>query len=204
MPRRARRERKARSITPSILSPAMPTAVPNGSLTRSKVARRLGVSVTTLRRMEGTLLHPQTGEGGVRMFDADEVEAAVIRVRRRERPEEPETGAVAAEVFTLFDDGVHPVDVIKKLLLAPNVVESLHTRWTRMQGHLVIPVEIRLQLESDLVGERPGPEGWEIDSPAALREKIVEMLAPHPCSRCQDGAAYLCRACAKAIEARLA
>lgn len=120
MPQKERKERKAPSITPSILSPAMPTVVPNGNLTRSKVARRLGVSVTTLRRMEGTLLHPQTGEGGVRMFDADEVEAAVIRVRRRERPEEPETGAVAAEVFTLFDEGVHPVDVIKKLLLAPN------------------------------------------------------------------------------------
>jgi hypothetical protein len=198
------KEQKTPSTTPSILSPAMRTAVPSGSLTRSKVARRLGVSVTTLRRMEGTLLHPQTGEGGVRMFDAEEVEAAVIRVRRRERPEEPETGAVAAEVFTLFDEGVHPVDVIKKLLLAPNVVESLHVQWTRMRGHLVIPVEIRLQLESDLVGDRPGPGGWEIDSPTALRKKIVELLAPQACNRCQDKPASFCRECAKTIGSRLA
>lgn len=44
-------------------------------LTRSQVAQRLGRSLATVRRLEGTVLHPQQDPQGVHRFDPDEVEA---------------------------------------------------------------------------------------------------------------------------------
>lgn len=43
-------------------------------LTRSQVARRLGKSIATVRRMEGVALHPQRDARGVQRFDPHEVE----------------------------------------------------------------------------------------------------------------------------------
>src|SRR5882724_5400885 len=45
-------------------------------LTRSGVAKRLGKSIATVRRMEGAELHPIRGANGVHLFDPDEVDAA--------------------------------------------------------------------------------------------------------------------------------
>src|SRR5690606_14384846 len=44
-------------------------------LTRTGVARRLGKSIATVRRMEGVELHPTRDERGVHHFDPDEVDA---------------------------------------------------------------------------------------------------------------------------------
>jgi len=44
-------------------------------LTRSGVAKRLGKSLATVRRMEGVELHPTRDERGVHHFDPEEVEA---------------------------------------------------------------------------------------------------------------------------------
>lgn len=59
----------------------MPTGMPAGvgyaalMLTRSGVAKRLGKSLATVRRMEGAELHPTRGSNGVHLFDPDEVDA---------------------------------------------------------------------------------------------------------------------------------
>jgi hypothetical protein len=46
-------------------------------LTRGQVARRLGKSIATVRRMEGNELHPARDERGVLRFTAEEVEHVV-------------------------------------------------------------------------------------------------------------------------------
>jgi hypothetical protein len=111
--------------------------LPSGALTRSEVARRLGVSLTTLRRMEGKTLHPVTGPGGVRFFDETEVEAVQVTYRRvRARSEqrlEHDDGAAAAEAFELFDQGMHPIEVVKRMQVAPERVIALHGSWTRLK-----------------------------------------------------------------------
>jgi hypothetical protein len=43
-------------------------------LTRSQVARRLGKSVATVRRLESRVLHPKRGRSGTWLFDSDHVE----------------------------------------------------------------------------------------------------------------------------------
>ncbi len=42
-------------------------------LTRGQVARRIGRSIATVRRLEGTKLHPVVNANGVRLFDPSEV-----------------------------------------------------------------------------------------------------------------------------------
>ena len=44
------------------------------TMTRQAVAKRLGVSVASVRRMEGAQLHPTIGLDNVRRFDPVEVE----------------------------------------------------------------------------------------------------------------------------------
>src|SRR5688572_28098770 len=105
------------------VSTARQSTLPDGRLTRSQAARRLGVSVTTLRRMEGAVLHPEKGPGGVRIFDVSEVEASFLRVRASRHSPAAADGEIAAEVFALLDDGLNPVDVVKRTRVAPDLVE---------------------------------------------------------------------------------
>lgn len=71
-------------------------------ITRSHVAKRLGVSIATVRRMEGRQLHLSVDERGVRFLATAEVET--ILLKRREAPErQPNNdGEVAARVFGLL------------------------------------------------------------------------------------------------------
>lgn len=115
--------------------------VPSGKLRRTEVARRLGVSLTTLRRMEGTRLHPATGADGVHLFDEAEVEAAVVTYRgiraRSAASLKPSDGEIAAAAFELFDNGTSLVDVVKQLQVAPDRVGALHRAWASLrQGNL--------------------------------------------------------------------
>ena len=43
------------------------------ALTRDGVAKRLGVSISTVRRLEGTRLHPSIDGNSVRRFKASDV-----------------------------------------------------------------------------------------------------------------------------------
>lgn len=51
-------------------------------MTRKQVARRLGKSIATVRRIEGVLLHPTRDERGIHHFEPDEVESLASDVER--------------------------------------------------------------------------------------------------------------------------
>jgi hypothetical protein len=57
-------------------------------LTRGQVAKRLGKSIATVRRMEGRALHPKRDQKGVLRFDPAEVES-VVRQPSRPGVEQP-------------------------------------------------------------------------------------------------------------------
>src|SRR5947207_94075 len=77
------------------------------SLTRGQAARRLGVAVATVRRMEGTKLHPRR-EDGLWLFDPQEVERLALERATEPRPaqeaQRADGGDLAAEVFALLDE----------------------------------------------------------------------------------------------------
>lgn len=51
-------------------------------ITRSQVARRIGKSIATVRRLEGDKLHPTIGPRNIRLFDEGEVAAVAVSVQR--------------------------------------------------------------------------------------------------------------------------
>jgi hypothetical protein len=66
--------------------------------------------------MEGAQLHPIVSKRGVRYFEATEIQAVFIRVRRSRKPEsENADGTLAAAAFTLFQAGADVVAVVKEL-----------------------------------------------------------------------------------------
>jgi hypothetical protein len=184
--------------------PAARSAVPPGRLTRSQVARRLGVSVTTLRRMEGADLHPETGPRGVRLFDATEVEAAFVKIRTSHRETvEGADGETAAQVFTLLDDGLNPVEVVKRTRIGPDLVEHLQTQWVRLRRALVLPPDVRSRLETALFGEGcTGPGDWILKTAGDVESALSRAAEPTECAMCHKVAAMLCRSCAKVYVAR--
>src|SRR5882724_9074736 len=106
-------------------------ALPAGKLLkRGDVARRLGLSQSTVRRMEGKTLQPSLGPRGTRYFVEEHVEAVLVRIRRTQLAEPPDsTGALAAQVFERFRCGLNAVDVVKELRIDPDWVETLAADW---------------------------------------------------------------------------
>jgi hypothetical protein len=94
-------------------------------LTRSGVAKRLGKSIATVRRMEGLELHPTRGSNGVHLFDPDEVDAAARRetVGRSHRVSD-----LAARRYV--DDGEETEGADAE---APNRVASLEVELSRQR-----------------------------------------------------------------------
>ena len=72
-------------------------------LTRGQVAKRIGRSIATVRRMEGHQLHPVRDDRGVLQFRPEEVERVLRRPKVPAR-RSPWLDGVTAERATEFDD----------------------------------------------------------------------------------------------------
>ena len=57
--------------------------------------------------------------------------------------DECQGGKLAAEIFTLFDEGVHPVDAVKRLRLRPADVTVAYRQWAERGGMLVPETQVR-------------------------------------------------------------
>jgi hypothetical protein len=107
------------------------------------VARRLGVAETSVRRLEGTWLHP-THRGRFVFFDEREVEnyAADHAARRNGRDQ----GEVAARAFELFRAGHDFRDVVIELRQTPERVRQLFREYA-LGSDLLVPASIRREIE---------------------------------------------------------
>ncbi len=141
-------------------------------LKRSEAARLLGVSAATIRRMEGTTLAPVLGPDGVHRFREEHVRELVIH-RVRMVPESPDAydAEEAATALDLFDQDVHPVDVVKRTKLHPRAVAAMHREWVSPRG-----VTVSLGFLVEVVGEA----GFE-------RAQVAEITEIVGGSRTEDG-----------------
>lgn len=173
--------------------------LPSGTLTRGKAAEALGVSRTTLRRMEGTELHPRRGANGVRLFDATEVQEVVRRTRTRMlSPRAAEVdGEVAANVYAALEAGEDPVQVVIAQRVDPRIMVDLLALRAKLRGGLWMSPDTRRALAApDLLGAEPATE-------ADLLDAVRRAAAPPRCSRCRRAPAIEgpCPKCRKAIRA---
>lgn len=100
-------------------------AMEEKKLSRSEVAKRLGVSKATIRRREGTELHPTIGPRGERAFDPKEVEALASAARvTKKRPQTK--GEIAAWIFELIDQQKSLAEIVKTTRQPPDVVRKLY------------------------------------------------------------------------------
>jgi hypothetical protein len=155
----------------------------------------LGVSKSTLRRMEGTSLTPVVGPRNVHLFQEEEVRAIVV-TRRAHLDTQPAAGDIAAESFALFDAGVHVVDAVKQLRVAPDIIERLHATWVRLRSQMILSVEARSEITKLLVGWDDRSLRTEADVLASLRKLTRDESIRH-CSECRREMAAFCRVCAK-------
>lgn len=174
-------------------------ATQNGKLLkRTEAARLLGMSVSTLRRREGEVLNPIVGEGGVHLFDEAEVRAVMITMRGKSALAAmgPSSGLIASEVFTLLDEDVHPVEIVKRLRLAPEVVTALRKQWIEMRGGFTVSREQTLEFGGIA---RSGAPSTAVAALASIRRRVETLTRMRSgsarCDACYDSTASMCEAC---------
>jgi hypothetical protein len=104
------------------------------TLTRKKVASMLGVSVATVRRMEGKSLHPRR-VAGAWLFEMGEV-AAIPKASRPTDARDPSEGALIAELFRCFDKGQSFRQVVRESRQAPDLVRAAYRQWSTPLGEI--------------------------------------------------------------------
>jgi hypothetical protein len=162
-------------------------------LTRGQVARRLGLSLSTVRRMEGVQLKPIVGERGVRYFEETEIQTVLVRVRRtRVSVDERADGTLAAAAFTRFRDGVDVVAVVTELRESPEKIEALFEHWKRLRGTVLLDAKSVAALEGALGATDLIDENALLSAVAEFKKRTGQQ-----CVLCEHEPAYWCRDCAQ-------
>jgi DNA-binding transcriptional MerR regulator len=110
------------------------------TLTRDDVAKRLGVSVSTVRRLEGTKLHPLIDDSGVRRFKASDVERYANELEAEQRTPrnaaqavvraaQLSKGEIAALVFERLEQRHSLSEIVIALRVPPEDVRDLYHTW---------------------------------------------------------------------------
>jgi hypothetical protein len=128
-------------------------------LTRTEAARELGVSVSTVRRLERSKLHPVTESDGSHAFDAEEVRA-LARARADSRAP-LSLGELTARACELFREGNGVVDVVVALRQTFDTVREWESAYIAESKSLLVSEFLAYRMrETFFVEEEPfTPEG---------------------------------------------
>jgi len=111
-----------------------------GALTRDDVAKRLDISISTVRRLEGTRLHPAIDSKSVRRFKASDVERLARELEAEQRTPrnaqqavvraaEMPKGELAARVFERLEQRHSLSEIVIALRVPPEDVRELYHTW---------------------------------------------------------------------------
>lgn len=123
-------------------------------LTRQGVAERLKIARTTVRRWEGTLLHPRVKPNGVRVFDPIEVEQLA---KTRPGPAPLDEGEMCARAIEMYREGAAVTDVVAALRRPIDWARKLYAVHCGVDDQLVLSGEQRKMLEG-AIGRRLTPD----------------------------------------------
>jgi hypothetical protein len=107
------------------------------TLTRAEAAQALGVSTSTVRRLEGSRLHPKVDAEGRHVFDFEEVRALGPNGARSRLG--TSAGEMAARACELFRDGKNAIDVIITLRQPFEIVLHWQRSYVEAAGSLFVP-----------------------------------------------------------------
>lgn len=176
-----------------IVDPATHGPAPGRLLTRAQVARRLGMSLSSVRRMEGEQLKPIVDARGVHHFEETEIQAVFVRVRRARAPhDERADGTLAAAAFTLFRRGADVIAVVKELHETPEKIEQLFEEWKRFRGAVLLDATSVAAIANALSADALGDEHALLAAVAAFKKDTEPS-----CVLCERARAYWCRSCAQ-------
>ncbi len=109
------------------------------SLTRDDVAKRLDISISTVRRFEGTRLHPTIDANSVRRFKASDVERLAKELEAERSPRNAKQavvnaahlskGELAALVFERLEQRHSLSEIVIALRIPPEDVRDLYHTW---------------------------------------------------------------------------
>jgi hypothetical protein len=175
-----------------------PSAAPIGSdsgklVTRAQAARLLGKGYNTVKRWEGSELHPVRDASGTHWFREEDVRALARRLKQREIVDDPTEnydGATAARVFRMLDEGKPIADAIVALEVHPAVARAIAAEWADLRGGFfigakalaridrisIMHVEESLRTEADLVSA--------LETISAEECEICERRSPRVCLTC--------------------
>lgn len=167
-------------------------------LRRGDAAEVLGTSVSTLRRLEKTVLPPVIDENGVHLQSEQRVlEYKIQRTQVAGRSPGLLDGILASAAFELFDSGSGPVDVVKQFKVEPRVARDLHLEWANLRGSFVVNGAAAAKLERF---------AWTCDE---LQIKsgddvvaLIEQIERTECACCERRMPRLCFHCYSSRPAR--
>ena len=148
----------------------------NGSsetpLSRAQVAARLDVSISTVRRYEGSRLHPNVDEDEVHWFDPKEVAALAVELsndpRTARRRNANATVApvrsrdeIAALVFERLEQRQSLAEIVIAVRVGPDTVRELFEQWCLglTEGQLQMTREPRMPREDEVIRVRAAELG---------------------------------------------
>lgn len=146
--------------------------------TRGEVAEMLGCTRIRVKQLEGTRLHPEIDEKGVRRFNAHEVRALVLK---RQAPTKTERdrrtqGQIRAAIFSMFDQGLsHREIVIMAQVTSAQVAEAWEDWQCKNPAELARKIRAAKEAERIRLEEQKEQEEWDRQIKATM--EITAKLA---------------------------
>ncbi len=172
-------KRKRRDPEPSRQQPI------SDEITRGMIAKQLGVSVSTVIRWEGTLLHPEVRPDGVHVFEAAEV--AALAKKRTQESGAAGSGDIDADACALFRSGKNVIDAVIALRQPIERMQAIHRAFVEEERTVLLLPEVAKQMED----EWRGTPMWPVDRDARLTSTDVRDIFNRLLAHIQDLAARL-------------
>ena len=118
------------------------------------MAEILKVARSTLRRWEGSLLHPRVKPNGVRVFDPEEIKRLA---KTRPGPPAMDEGEMCARAIEMYREGSAVTDVVAALRRPIDWARRIYAVYCGSCDQLILSADQRRQLEG-AIGRRLTPE----------------------------------------------
>lgn len=159
-------------------------------LTRAEVAQILGISMSSVRRLEANVLLAVVDESGTHLHSEKRVLAYKLQRAAAGDGSGGDDGALASAAFDRFDRGASPVDVVKDLKITPRVARELLAEWADLGGGFVV---------SGIAAAKIQQLAWTCDENEVKHGDdlvaVLEQIDKTTCSSCERRTPRLCLRC---------